>query len=187
MSKKACVIHTASKSGDAEIVAGRLVDDGYVVCTTEVTTEIASSAKAGDTSSLPADAIDCISGAEVCVILVDDTIDLGAIGGLVSDQGCRVVTVGGSPDDLPEQLDDIGDAHVPSPESPELLDEVRGVRERSNLMGRRTSREKRNGSSASRCAFGRTKSVAILVLHLIHSSVCARSLVASPAFAGEPQ
>ena len=124
--KKACVIHTPAKKDAAEATAARLQGDGYEVCVTEVTSDIAGQVKAGAGSSLPSDVAACLDGADICVILVDDEVSLGAIGGLASDAGCRVITVGGAPDDLPTEFDDIVDGHVPGPDSPELPDVVDG-------------------------------------------------------------
>ncbi|MGN6155713.1 MAG: hypothetical protein ACTHN4_08255 [Sphingomicrobium sp.] len=128
--KKACVIYTPQKKTEAQSTAGRLQDDGFDVCLTEVSAEVANAVQAGNQSSLPTDVKDCLDGAEVCVILVDEAIDLGGIGGIASDVGCRVVTVGGDPDKIPTELDDIIDGHVPSPDDPELIGVVEGQPER---------------------------------------------------------
>jgi hypothetical protein len=128
--KKACVIHTASKKPEAEAVAKQLGDEGFQVCLTEVTAEEANSVKSSDTSSVPTAVQACLEGSEVCVILVDEAVDLGGIGGIASDGGCRVVTIGGDPDNLPIDLDDIIDGHVPSPDDPELVDVVEGEPDR---------------------------------------------------------
>jgi hypothetical protein len=128
--KKACVVHTASKKMEAEAVAKQLSDEGFQVCVTQVTAEEASAVKSGDSASVPGAVQECLEGAEVCVILIDEAIDLGGIGGIASDGGCRVVTVGGDPDDLASDLDDIIDGHVPSPDDPELVDIAEGEPDR---------------------------------------------------------
>jgi len=123
-------LYTPPQQAQAEVTVARLRDEGYEVCAVEVIAEVAKAIKAGESASLPAEVQDCLAGAEVCVILVDETVDFGALGGLASDGGCRVVTVGGSPDALPAALDDIIDGHVPSPDAPELVDVVEGETER---------------------------------------------------------
>jgi hypothetical protein len=128
--KKACVLHTPEKKAEAEAVSKRLQADGFEVCVTGVSTQTAKSVKAGDTSTLPTTVEACLKDASVCVILVDDEGSLGAVGGLASDAGCRVLTVGGSPDALPNDLDDVADGHVPSPDAPELVDIANGKDER---------------------------------------------------------
>ena len=128
--KKACVIHTTSKKAEAEAVAKQLSDKGFQVCVTEVSAEEANAVKSGDSSSMPNAVQECLEGSEVCVVLVDEAVDLGGIGGIASDQGCRVVTVGGDPDNLQTNLDDIIDGHVPSPDDPELVDVVEGEPDR---------------------------------------------------------
>ncbi len=128
--KKACVIYTPEKAAEAAKVAARLGDDGFAVCREEVTSEEAITAKASNTSSLPAQVLQCLEGAEVCVILLEEDVGtdagMGGISGIASDGGCRVVTVGGSPEALPTELDDIIDGHVPSADSPDLIDIVNG-------------------------------------------------------------
>lgn len=130
MAKKACIVFCQAKASEAEAVAKRLQGDGFETCMAEVTFTDAKAVKAGDTLSLPSAVNECLDGAEVCVILVDEDNAFGGIGGLASDEGCRVVTVGGDPTDLPTDLDDIIDGHVPSPDSPELCDIVEGEPER---------------------------------------------------------
>ena len=130
MAKKACIIFGSGKQAEADKAAAQLQEAGYDVCLAKVTGEEATAVKAGDHDSLPEPVQDCLSGAEVCIILVDDDVDFGGIGGLASDDGCRVVTVGGSPDALPEGLDDIIDGHVPSPDAPNLIEIVEGEPER---------------------------------------------------------
>lgn len=132
--KKACVIHTEAKRSDAENVAGRLASDGYEVCITEVSADEAKAVQSGDSSSLTAEVRACIDGADLCVILVDDDADicagLGGIAGAASDGGCRVITVGGEPEEVPEPLDDIIDGHVPAADSADLLDIANGRSDR---------------------------------------------------------
>src|SRR5690242_19761312 len=89
--KKACILHTPEKKAAADEVAKRLKEKGYAVCVTEVSTETAKAVKAGDKASLPADVADCLEGADVCIVLVDEQGSLATIGGLASDGGCRVV------------------------------------------------------------------------------------------------
>lgn len=124
--KKACILHTPTKKAEAAEVGARLEQHGYEVCITAVSTQTAKSVEAGDKSTLPSTVADCLDGASLCVILVDEEGTLAAVGGIASDSGCRVVTVGGSPDALPSQLDDIAHGHVPAPDTPELLDIVDG-------------------------------------------------------------
>jgi hypothetical protein len=130
MAKKACVIHTKGKQAEADATSAKLQDVGYEVCMAEVTAGEAAAVKAGEHGSLPARVQDCLSGAELCLILVDDEVGLGIVAGLASDGGCRVVTVGGSPEDLPEELDDIIDGHLPSPDAPDFVDVIEGEPER---------------------------------------------------------
>jgi hypothetical protein len=115
-----------AKKADADEVAAQLRNDDYEVCVAEVTKDVAQSVKAGDVSSVPKEVAQCLSDADICIILVSDDVDLGAIGGMASDSGCRVVTVGGSPDELPVEFDDIIDGHVPRPDSPQLPDIIEG-------------------------------------------------------------
>lgn len=128
--KKACVIFTASKEAEAKHVVQRLSDSGYEISAIEVTHEIAEAAKAGDQASIPPEIASCLNDAEVCVILFEEeTAASGALGGLAgiaSDAGCRVVTIGGDPDELPSDVDAIIDGHVPSSETPDLIDVVNG-------------------------------------------------------------
>jgi hypothetical protein len=128
--KKACILHTPQKKADAEAVAKRLQAEGYDTCVTGVSSQTAKSVQAGDMSTLPSTVAECLKDASICVILVDEEGCLGAVGGLASDAGCRVVTVGGSPDALPKELDDIADGHVPSPDTPDLIDIANGKDER---------------------------------------------------------
>ncbi len=133
MTAKACVIFTSAKEAEADEVMGRLKAEGYEVCAARVPAEIAKAAK-DENSSPPAEVAECLDGAEVCVILVDEdptvSSGMGGFGGSASDGGCRVVTVGGDPENLPSELDDIIDGHVPSPDSPELIDVAAGRPER---------------------------------------------------------
>ena len=95
--KKACILHTPQKKAEAEAVSKKLQADGYDVCVTGVSTQTAKSVEAGDKSTLPLTVAECLENASLCVILVDEEGCLGAVGGLASDAGCRVMTVGGSP------------------------------------------------------------------------------------------
>lgn len=130
MTKKACVIYTQSKQAEAEAASAKLKDAGYDICMAEVSSEEADAVKLGDVESLPTQVRDCLDGADVCVILIDEDVDFGDIGGIASDEGCRVVTVGGEPEDLSEDLDDIIDGHLPTPESPDFIDVIEGEPER---------------------------------------------------------
>lgn len=145
MAGKACVIFSPTKEAEAEQVVVRLRAEGYDVCAITVTPEVAAAAKEGS-SSLPTDIAACIAGAEVCVILVDvdpgASSALGGLGGMASDGGSRVVTVGGDPKALSAELDDIIDGHVPSPETPELIDIVGGRPDR--IAADNTPADKRN-------------------------------------------
>jgi hypothetical protein len=127
--KKACVIYTAAKEAEAMRVAERLKGEGYEVCAEEVTPEFAEAAPDGG-SPIPQELAECLSGAEVCIILVEGdpalSAGMGGIGGAASDGGCRVVTVGGNPEALPTELDDIIDGHVPSADTPELIEIANG-------------------------------------------------------------
>ncbi len=124
--KKACILHTPKNKADADVVAQKLGNNGYDTCVTEVTAEEAKSVRTGDASSISSAVKDCLDGAEVCVIILDEAVDFGGIGGIASDGGCSVVTVGGDPDDLPSDLDDVIDGHVPSPDDSELVVIVEG-------------------------------------------------------------
>lgn len=131
--KKACVLYGSGQENAAEAAAERLRNDGYGVCTVEITAEEAHAVRAGDLTSVPSAAAECIEGSEVCLILIGEgngVADLGPLAGLASDAGARVVTVGGSPEDLPTELDDVIDGHVPSIDSPRFDDVVCGVPER---------------------------------------------------------
>lgn len=128
--KRACVIFSAAKRDEADQVVQRLRDEGYEVCATEVVPEVAQAVKANDATSLPPEVASCLDGAEVCVILVEQDAAasscMGGLAGIASDGGCRVVTVGGSPESLPVELDDIIDGHAPSPDAPDLIDIIAG-------------------------------------------------------------
>lgn len=139
---KACVLHIPQKRTEAEEVGARLRANGYEVCITGVSSQTAKAVKAGDASSLPSTVADCLDGAVICVILVDGEGTLGAIGGIASDSGCRVVTVGGPPDGLPQELDDVIDGHVPYADSPELIDIVQGEDARVTPDGKRAPTRK---------------------------------------------
>lgn len=127
--KKACIIYTAAKEVEADSVVERLKANGYEVWAKKVTAEVAEAAQ-GESSPVPPEVAECLSAAEVCIILVDDdpavSSGMGGIAGLASDGGCRVVTVGGKPDALPVELDDIIDGHVPSADTPDLIKIVDG-------------------------------------------------------------
>jgi hypothetical protein len=140
--KKACVLHTPEKAADAEIVGQRLRASGYEVCITGVSSETAKTVKAGDKSSLPNAVAACLEGASVCVLLIDNEGTLGALGGIASDSGCRVVTVGGPPDALPTELDDIVNGHVPNPDTPQLVEIVDGEDIRIEPDGSQAPRRK---------------------------------------------
>lgn len=128
--RKACIVYTEAKSAEADVVADRLKGQGFNPCLAKVTVEDAMAVKAGDASSLPRAVQDCLNGAQVCILLIEDESTLGGIGGLASDAGCRVITVRGDPGDLTQDLDDLIDGHIPSPNSPELIDVVEGAQER---------------------------------------------------------
>jgi hypothetical protein len=140
--KKACILHTPAKKIEAEAVGDRLRVRGYEVCITGVSTQTANAIKAGDKSSLPSTVAECLQGASVCVILIDDEGSLAAVGGIASDSGCRVVTVGGSPEALPTELDDIVNGHVPTPDTPQLADIVDGEDIRIEPDGTQAPRRK---------------------------------------------
>ena len=132
--KKACVIFSAAKQAEADQVVQRLKNEGFEVCAQEVAPDVAQAVKCGDTTSVPAQVADCLEGADVCVILVDKDANasaaMGGLAGIASDGGCRVITVGGSPEALPRELDDIIDGHVPSAENPDLIGIVQGRTDR---------------------------------------------------------
>lgn len=129
--KKACVIFTAAKEAEVGQVVQRLSEAGYEVCTTEVEPDIAKAVKAGAVASVPTEVANCLSGAEVCVILLDQELDaFGGLAGVASDGGCRVVTVGGDPEKLPADLDDVIDGHVASSQNPDFVEIVNGRPER---------------------------------------------------------
>jgi hypothetical protein len=128
--KKACVIFSAAKRTEADEVVRKLRDEGFEVCAAEVASDVGRAVKAGDITSVSAEVANCIDGAEVCIILVEEdasaSAGMGGLAGIASDGGCRVITVGGSPEKLPRELDDIIDGHVPSADTPELIDIVNG-------------------------------------------------------------
>jgi hypothetical protein len=131
--KKACVLYGSEQEVAAEAAAERLRKDGYEVCASEVTAEEARTVRAGDLTSLPPQVSECLKGAELCLILLAErnpSADLGPLAGLASDAGARVVTLGGSPEELPTELDDVIDGHVPSVDAPRFDEVVCGVPER---------------------------------------------------------
>jgi len=69
--------------------------------------------------------------ADLCVLLLEDSAEgLAAIGGLGSDMGCQVVTIGGDPEELPSELDDVIDGHVPEIDLPVVDEIIEGEPER---------------------------------------------------------
>ena len=117
MSKKACVLYGATKTAEAEHLKAELEKSDCTVCLTEVTAAVGQNVQQGLMLGLPDEVAACIDGADLCFILLSDEIAevSGSLAGAASDRGCRVVSIGGSPSDLPQALDDIIDAHLPSP------------------------------------------------------------------------
>lgn len=129
--KLACVVYLSSYQGSVDAVEDHLQALGYEVHTFEVTEERAQAVRAGDSSSLPDELRQCLEKADLCVLLLgEDAERLGAIGGLGSDMGCQVVTVGGDPEKLPSELDDVIDGHVPDTEQPTVDEIFEGTPER---------------------------------------------------------
>jgi hypothetical protein len=124
---EACVLYTSARHADALSLEIRLKALGLDVCLAEIAAEVAQRVKSGDRSSLPAGVAECLEGASLCFVLVDETGDsMGALAGIASDMGCRVISIGGSPEDLPDSLDDIVDAHLPDIGNDRLPDAVSG-------------------------------------------------------------
>lgn len=130
--KIACVIYTKNHEPELADVVKQLENRGFQVECHEVTSDVAAAYSKGDSQSLPDAVRECLERAEVCVLLFDEDFDevFAGIGGLASDCGCRVVSVGGSPEDLPTDLDDIIDGHVPSAQSPDFPEIVDGKPDR---------------------------------------------------------
>lgn len=129
--KLACVVYLNSYAGSVAAVEQRLQALGYKVHSFEVTKERADAIVAGDAASLPSELRNCLQECELLVLLLDDDAEcLGSIGGLGSDAGCRVVTVGGDPETVPTELDDITDGHIPNIEHPTADEVLGGSRER---------------------------------------------------------
>ncbi len=122
--KLACVVYLSSYQGSVDAVEDHLQELGYAVVSFEIAKERAEAVRAGDLSSLPDELRECLQKADLCVLLLgDDAEPLGAIGGLGSDMGCQVVTVGGDPENLPSELDDVIDGHVPDTDQP-IVDKI---------------------------------------------------------------
>lgn len=131
MARLACVVYLSSYAGSVDAVEEHLQALGYEVHSFEVTEERARAVRAGALDTLPEELRHCLENAELCVLLLgDDAEALGAIGGLGSDMGCRVVTVGGDPENLPDELDDVIDGHVPDIEQPPADEVFDGAPER---------------------------------------------------------
>jgi len=124
----ACVIYTKSRANDLPATEQSLVLQGYRVDAFEITQDLAGDFISGNDASLPSVLRTCLEIAEVCVLLFDENCAdvFCGIGGFASDRGCRVITVGGDPDDIPTELDDISDGHVPSPEVDSFPDIIKG-------------------------------------------------------------
>jgi hypothetical protein len=130
-SKLACIVYLSSYQGSVEAVEDHLQGLGYDVHSFEVTKARAEAVRAGDVASLPDELRKCLQDAELCVLLLGDEAEcLGAIGGLGSDLGCRVVTMGGDPESLPAELDDVIDGHLPDVEQPQVDEVFQGTPER---------------------------------------------------------
>lgn len=124
--KLACIVYLSTFAGSVDAVEQHLQALGYDVHSFEVTKDRANTVVAGELSSLPTELRKCLKDAELCILLIgEDAECLGPIGGLGSDLGCRMVTIGGDPDDVPTDIDDIADGHIPDIEQPEA-DEVLG-------------------------------------------------------------
>jgi hypothetical protein len=115
MAKKACVLFGSEKTNEAEQLRVQLEQAGCTVCLTEITIDVAKVVQNKDAENFPEEVTICLDGADLCFILISEGIlgCAGAIGGAASDGGCRVISIGGSPDNLPTQLDDLVDSHLP--------------------------------------------------------------------------
>jgi hypothetical protein len=134
--KLACVVYLSSYVGSLARVEARLLKLGYEVHSFEVSKDRADAIVAGDKASLPDALRDCLEQSELCVLLIDESAgSLGTIGGLSSDLGCRVVTVGKDLESLPIELDDIADGHLPDVDHQKADEVLGGERVRINVDG----------------------------------------------------
>lgn len=139
----ACIVYLPSNVGSVEEVEQRLASQGYEVRSFEVTKERAAAVKAGQWETLPNELAACLEEAVLVVLLIDEDANLlGPIAGLGSDAGCRVVSIGGSPDDLPVDLDDIIDGHIPSVDAPNADEVIGGKPDRIEPDGESASPRK---------------------------------------------
>lgn len=143
--KLACVVYLSSYRGSIDAVEERLQALNFEVHTFEVTEERAQAVQAGDLSSLPDELRQCMQTADLCVLLLDERAEgLAAIGGLGSDMGCQVVTIGGDPEVLPAELDDVIDGHVPDIDLPIVDEVIEGEPERIKPDGEPADERKAN-------------------------------------------
>lgn len=132
----ACIVFLPSSRGKVEEVEQRLISQGYQVHTFEITNDRAAAVKSGDWGSLPKELADCLEEAALVVFLIDEGGSLlGPIAGLGSDAGCRVVSIGGGPSELPEGLDDVIDGHIPNVNAPDADDIIGGKPDRIESDG----------------------------------------------------
>ena len=141
--KLACVIYLESYTGSVLAIKNKLDEQGYEVHSFELAKNLASDVRMGHWETLPDQIAACLRDADLVVLLIDDDAEtLGPIAGLGSDAGCRVVTVGGNPDNLPESLDDIIDAHLPNLDIPQAGEIIGGVSDRLSDEGRSAAKRK---------------------------------------------
>jgi hypothetical protein len=125
---KACIIYLASLKVEADAVAAKLAVEGYTNCLEEVEAAVAD-AILHDVAAIPRRISDCLKDADCCVLLLgqDETDEaMGAIGGVASDGGCRVVAVSDQvADNIAKSVDAFIDAIVPC-DLEDLIDIVKG-------------------------------------------------------------
>lgn len=135
-SKAACIVYIEEFAGSVDAVEARLHELDYDVQSFEISKDRATAVRAGELESMPPELRTCLEAADLCVLLLgDDAECLGAIGGLGSDLGCRVVTIGGSPENVPSELDDIADGHLPDVDQPAADEVLGGTRSRIKTDG----------------------------------------------------
>ncbi len=141
---KACIIYLTSLKVEADAVAAKLATEGYTCCLEEVEAAVAD-AILNDVTAIPPRILDCLKDADCCILLLgqDETDEaMGAIGGVASDGGCRVVAVSDQvADDLAKNVDVFVDAVV-SCDLDDIMDIVKGKdRWPSDAEGKAVKRE----------------------------------------------
>lgn len=125
---KACIVYIASLKIEAATVATKLDAEGYTYCLEEVDAAVAD-AILNDITAIPQRILDCLKDANCCVLLLgqNETDEaMGAIGGVASDSGCRVVAISDQvADDMARNVDAFVDA-VASYDLDDILDIVKG-------------------------------------------------------------